>query len=162
MPIKKKSINTINKTSEKIQLNDEFSFPIDFIKLLKSKDSYTAHISYSINSGEWLSKYKSDILSYLYSDVSRGSKYIFRDKMSLKYIEPILKKLEFSEPQIRKILSLKKNFAKKFKDNLKEISEAIQKPINHPIFNFQNNPQKDLNRYYNKDMFDKEMQKVKK
>lgn len=70
----------------------------------------------------WLGRFKPSVLVYLDSIVSRGSKYIYRKKMSLKHFETHLKKFRFSEAQIRKIKALKKKFGRVFEENLREIS----------------------------------------
>jgi hypothetical protein len=53
--------------------------------------------------------------------VSRGSKYIYREKMSMKHYDIILKKFKFSEAEIRRINQIKKKFVKIFEENIKEI-----------------------------------------
>ena len=75
-----------------------------------------------LRSGDWLATFKSSLLVYMNSIASRGSKYIYRQKMSLKHFENHLKKFKFTEPQIKKIKSLKKKFCKIFEDNIREIA----------------------------------------
>ena len=69
----------------------------------------------------WMQLFKREILNYLYSSVSRGSKYIYREKLSLKHLSTIYKKMKFSETQIRRIHTLKKRFSKTFEENIKEM-----------------------------------------
>lgn len=65
--------------------------------------------------------FKEHILAYMNSTVCRGSKYIYRERMSLKHLDIQLKKFRFNENEIRRILFLKKKFVKIFEDNIKEI-----------------------------------------
>lgn len=109
----------------------------------------------SQNSKNWLLIHKNEIMHYLYTTISRGSKYIYRERISLKHFIMQLKKLDFSESQIKKIISYKKNFLKKFEDNIKEISDANQKQNQN-----EKNNQKEKKIMYNKDIFKKEMNKV--
>ena len=53
--------------------------------------------------------------------VKRGSKYIHRQKMSIKHFEIQLQKFKFSKLQIRKIVSFKKKFKKVFEEEIKEM-----------------------------------------
>jgi hypothetical protein len=70
----------------------------------------------------WMAKFKWSILQYLSSITGRGSKYIYRQKMSLKHYEITLKKFKFSNSQIKKIKNLIKKFTKVFEENIKEIT----------------------------------------
>lgn len=65
--------------------------------------------------------FKENILAYMMSTVKRGSKYIYREKMSLKHFNIQLKKFRFTEGEIRRIVFLKKKFVKIFEENIKEI-----------------------------------------
>lgn len=67
-------------------------------------------------------RFKWNILQYMSTITSRGSKYIYRQKMSLKHYEITFKKFKFSPIQVRKIRGLIKRFMKKFEDNIKEIA----------------------------------------
>ena len=69
----------------------------------------------------WLNSFKNHILTYMKNTVSRGSKYIYREKMSMKNYEIILKKFKFTEAEIRRINQMKKRFVKIFEENIKEI-----------------------------------------
>ena len=69
----------------------------------------------------WLSKVKPYMLTYMGNIVKRGSKYIYRQKMSMKHFEIQLKKFKFSEPEIRRITAIRKKFHRIFEENIKEI-----------------------------------------
>lgn len=69
----------------------------------------------------WMQLFKRETLNYLYSSISRGSKYIYREKLSLKHLNTIYKKMKFSETQIRRINTLKKRYTKTFEENIKEM-----------------------------------------
>lgn len=70
---------------------------------------------------EWLHVFREAVLGHLQQSVTRGSKYIYREKMSLKHFGILLKKFRFGEAQIRRIAFLKKKFEKVFEANIKEI-----------------------------------------
>ena len=89
--------------------------PTKFISLLLSQRKLVK------KDENWLHLYKDHILSYMTNIVSRGSKYIYREKMSLKHFNIMLKKFKFSDAEIRRITVIKKKFLKIFEDNIKEI-----------------------------------------
>jgi hypothetical protein len=69
----------------------------------------------------WMFKIKPFMMAYMANIVKRGSKYIYRQKLSLKHFELQLKKFKFTEPQIRRINFIRKKFQKVFEENIKEI-----------------------------------------
>lgn len=127
--------------------------------LLTNIFSQKSILNISDNQKNWLFIHKNEIMNYLYTTISRGSKYIYRERISLKHFSMQLKKLDFSESQIKKIISYKKIFLKKFEDNIKEISDANQKP-NQNFNQSEKNNQKEKKIMYNKEIFKKEMKKV--
>ena len=65
----------------------------------------------------------------MYGMISKGSKYIYREKISLKHIDNQLKKFGFSYFQIKKIHFLKKKFMNIFEDNIIEMAKGNQKQV---------------------------------
>ena len=117
-----------------------------------------------MGSQDWLCTFKTDILKYMHSIVSRGSKYIHRQKLNLKNFQAHLKKFKFSESEIRRINSNKKKFLRIFEENIKELTSTNPKApagYNNPKGNSEESGWKEVRSFMHKEVFQREMHEVK-